>query len=140
KTVKIEATAVGRHAVDKLQLVHNGRVVKTQTANPKEPGRIRLIHELSVDEPGWFAVRADGATKNEFDKTEVAHSSPIYVTFKGRNMFDVDAALGLLKQVEEGQAAIKARARFSDDAAARNVLALYDEAVRDLRQRINSRK
>ena len=139
KTVKIEASAVGRHPVQRLQLVHNGRIVKTQTADAKDPGRAHLVHEVRVDEPGWFAVRIDSDAKNEFDKTLFAHSSPVYLTVKGRSVFNVEAALALLKQVEDARETIKGRGRFSTPAAEQSLLALYDAAAQDLRNRINAR-
>ena len=46
----------------------------------------------------------------------------------------------LLKQVEEAQATIKGRGHFSSADASKKVLALYDEAAQDLRDRINRRK
>ena len=54
-------------------------------------------------------MRIDSDAKNEFHKTLFAHSSPVYVTVKGQKIFDVESALGLLKQVEEGHAAVKER-------------------------------
>lgn len=140
RTIKIEASAVGRHPIQKLQLVHNGQVVKTQTANAMDLGRIQLKHEMRIDAPGWFAVRIDSDAKNEFQKTLFSHSSPVYLTFKGNGVFDVDAALGLLKQVEEGHATIKAKGHFSNATAASRLLSLYDEAAKDLRDRINARR
>jgi hypothetical protein len=140
KTLKITASAVARNPLQRLQLICNGRVINTQGPSPKDPGRIRLEHNVLIDGPGWFALRIDGDTKNEFDKTLFAHTSPVYVNFKGKSVFDVDAALALLKQVEEGQAAVKARGHFSSPAAATKLLGLYDEAARDLRDRINARR
>jgi len=140
KMVKIEASAVGRIPLQKLQLIQNGRVIKTQLPGDKEPGRIKMTHEVRLEEPAWFAVRAESETKNEFEKTIFAHSSPIYVTHKGRNVFDVDEALALVKQVEEGQAAIQAKGQFSNAEASRKLLALYDDAVKTLRERINQRR
>jgi hypothetical protein len=140
KTLKITASAVGRHPVQKLQLVQNGRVIKTQMATAKEPGRVELTHEVRVDAPVWFAARIDSDAKNEFAKTLFAHSSPVYVNVKGQKVFDVDSALGLLKQVEEGHAAVKERGKFSSPDAARKTLALYDETAQELRDRINARR
>jgi hypothetical protein len=140
KTLKIQASAVGRHPSQKLQLVHNGQVVKTQTASAKDPGRILLAHELRIAEPAWFAVRIDSDAENEFGKTLYAHTSPVYVTYKGKGVFDMDSALALLKQVEEGQGAIRARGHFSNPEASKKLLALYDEAAQNLRERINTRK
>jgi hypothetical protein len=140
RTVKIEASAVGRHGVQQLDLIRNGRVVKTQSTSAKEPGRVKLSHELRVDEPAWFAARITSETKNEFGRMLYAHSSQVYVTYKGQSVFDPDAAFGLLKQVEEAQAAIKGRGRFSSPATARQLLTLYDAAAADLRARINARR
>jgi hypothetical protein len=141
KTVRVEAGAIGRHNFERLQLVHNGKVIKTQPAAAKgDHHTAQLVHEVRLDEPGWLAARIDGKTKNEFDKVLFAHSSPVYVTLADRARFDVEAATDLLRQMEEGQAAIKARARFSSPQAGRQVLALYDEAIKELRQRINERR
>jgi hypothetical protein len=140
KTLKIEASAIGRYPVGRLQLIQNGKVIKTQLATAKEPGRIRFEHDVIVDGPAWFAVRIESEAKNEFNKTLFAHTSPVYVKFEGRDVFDIDAAQGLLKQVEEGQAAIKSNAKFSSDEASLRVLSLYSEAAKDLRERIDRRK
>lgn len=140
KTVTIEASAVGRHPLKRLQLLHNGKIIKTQLATAGEPGRIQLRHETRIDGPGWFAVRIDSDAKNEFDRTLFAHSSPIYVRFEGRDVFDIEAARGLLKQVEEGHAVIKGGGRFSNPDAAKKLLSLYDEAAQDLRERIERRR
>jgi len=139
-TLKIEASAVGRHPLQRLQLLHNGKIIKTQLASSTEPRRIQLTHEVRVDGPAWFAVRVDSDARNEFDRTLFAHSSPIYVRFEGRDVFDVEAARGLLKQVEEGQAVIKGQGHFSSPDAAKKMLSLYDDAAQDLRERIERRR
>ncbi len=141
KTLKIQASALGRHPVQKLQLIRNGQVVKTQSASAKDPaGSIQLTHEVRLEEPAWFAVRIDSDTKNEFDRTLYAHTSPVYVTYKGKGVFDVDSALALLKQVEEGHGTIKTRGNFSTPEASRKLLAIYDDAAQNLRDRINARR
>ena len=140
RSIKIQASALGRDPVQKLQLIHNGKVIKSQAASAKTPGRIEMTHELRVDGPAWFAVRIDSDAKNEFSKTLFAHTSPVYVNYQGRNVFDVDSAVALLKQVEEGHAAIKMRGQFSGAGASKKLLAIYDEAANDLRARINARK
>lgn len=137
--LKIEASAIGRHSLRRLQLVHNGRVIKTAAANGKALSKIQFEEEVRVDGPAWFALRIDGDTKNEFDKTLYAHTSPVYVNYQGKGVFEIDAAQALLKQVEEGQAAIKAAAQFSNPDAGAKLLALYQDAARDLQTRINAR-
>jgi hypothetical protein len=138
--LKIEASAVSRYPVGRLQLVENGKVIKTQRAAAKEPGRVQLTHEVRLSEPAWFALRIDSDARTEFGKTIFAHTSPVYVKYGGKGVFDVDAALGFLKQVEEGRAVIEAKGRFSTPAAAKVVLGMYDDAQKVLRERINARK
>ncbi len=139
RKVKIEAAAIGRHNFQELQLVHNGKVIKKQAPDRKNPFQATLVHEVRIDEPAWFAVRIDSTTKNELDHVLFAHSSPVYVALAGKGVFDVEAARGLLKQVEEGQAAIRAQGRFSNDQAADKLLSLYEEAALDLQRRLRQR-
>ena len=137
KTVRIEATSIGRHNFHKLQLIHNGKVVKSQAVEETKPFRAKLVHQIRFDEPGWLAVRIDSTTKNELGQVLFAHTSPVYVEYQGRNRFDIEAARGLLRQIEEGQAAIRAQGHFSTPEARNRILAMYDQAANDLRKRIN---
>ena len=57
----------------------------------------------------------------------------------GRDAFDVESARTLLRQMEEGKAAIRAEGHFSNAAARDRVLNLYDDGIRDLTDRINQR-
>jgi hypothetical protein len=129
KTVRIQATGVGRHDFQRLQLVHNGRVIQTATAAKEGPGyAARLVREVSVDGPGWFAVRIDATTRNEFDRQLYAHTSPVYVDFGGERLFDVEAARRLLLRLEEAEADIRGRGWFSTPQARARLLALYEDA------------
>ncbi len=139
QTIKIEAAAIGRHDFQHLQLVHNGKVVKQAPPPPKKPFRAELAHEMRLEGPGWFALRINSSTKNELGQPLFAHTSPVYVEFQKKKIFEAEAAQVLLKQVEESKAAIQAQGRFSTAAAGKQVLTLYDEAAQDLRDRINRR-
>jgi hypothetical protein len=137
RTLKINASAIGRFPVKRLELIQNGKVIKTQMGTGSQ---IKMNHDVRVAEPTWFALRVGSDAKNEFNKTLFAHTSPVYVNYQSRGVFDVDEAIALLKQVEEGQATIKSKGHFSSPEAARKLLALYDEAADDLTARINKRK
>jgi hypothetical protein len=141
KTVRIEASGLGRHDLQQLQLILNGKVVKTQPAT-KEGNHFaaRFTHELRIDQPAWLALRIDSKAKNEFDKQLFAHTSPIYVDFAGRRVFDIESATALLRQLEEGHAAIKTQGSFSSPKTGQRVLSLYDESAKELTSQINKRK
>src|SRR5262249_46413442 len=102
RSVRIEATGVGRHDFERLQLVQNGKVVQSEPAEKQDGGfSARLTREVRIDEPTWFAVRIDTQKKNELDRRLYAHSSPVYVDLAGKRVFEVESARVLLKQLEE---------------------------------------
>jgi len=140
RSLRIAAEALGRHDFQKLQLIFNGKVVATQPARPdRDRYRAVIDRDLALDGPGWFAVRIESTTRNELGNVLYGHSSPVYVTLAGESHFDVEAARGLVQQLEEARAEIPRRGRFSDPAAQQKVLSLYDEALSDLAGRINRR-
>lgn len=139
-TVQVEARGVGRQDFQRLQLVHNGKVVATQQAERQGDRHVaRISRALRFDAPGWLAVRIDTELRNELDRPLYAHSSPVYVYVAGSRVFDAEAARGLLRQVEEARDDIRARGLFSSDAARTRLLALYDEAADVLRTRMSGR-
>jgi hypothetical protein len=135
-TVKIEGSALGRHDFQSLQLVHNGKVIRRVVPSRRAPFGAELTHSLRIDAPGWLALRIESAAKNELGQPLFAHTSPVYVDFQGRRVLNVDAALSLLRSLEEARGAIRGQGAFSSDAALQRVLTLYDEAAGDLRRRI----
>jgi hypothetical protein len=141
RKVRVDARAVGRLNFDMLQLVRNGVVVHTQTAQASSSGfTARIAREVGVDGPAWFAVRIiESARKNEFGQRLFAHSSPVYVDVAGQRVFDVESALDVLRLIETAKGNIRARAVFSRPAARDKLLALYDEAAADLRERMKRR-
>ena len=140
RAVRVAARAVGRHDFEKLELVHNGKVIDSQRAARDGAGfAARLVRDVRLGGPGWFAVRADASTRNELGAALYAHSSPVYVELGGRRVFDAEAAQALLRQLDEAQADIRARGRFSSAAARDKLLTLYEEAARDLRGRMKTR-
>jgi hypothetical protein len=140
RTVRIEATGLGRHDFERLQLVQNGKVVQSQAAEKKDGGyAARLERKATIDEPTWFAVRIDAQAKNEFGRQLFAHSSPVYVDLAGKRAFEVESARGLQKELEEAREAIRKRGHFSTPGARDKVLALFEQAEKDVAERINQR-
>jgi hypothetical protein len=139
-TVRVEAEGVGRHDFERLQLVHNGKVVQEARAKGKEGGfAARLVRDVRVMEPAWVAARIDSKTRNEMGEVLFAHTAPCYLDLKGARPFDVESARALLRQIEEARADIRGKGRFSSTEARDRVLAVYDQADSALRARINRR-
>jgi hypothetical protein len=140
RAVRVEVTATGRHDLQKLQLVQNGRVIQTEPGTIKDGlCNARLVREVRLDGPAWFTARIDSTAKNELDRQLFAHTSPVYVDFAGKGVFDVEAARLLLQRVEESRAAIRSRGKFGEAAARDKILAIYDETTTALAKRISKR-
>lgn len=140
RPVRVEVSATGRHDFQKLQLVQNGRVIQSEPGTMKDGVyTARLVREVRLDAPAWYAARIDSTAKNELDKVLFAHTSPVYVDFAGKGVFDVDAARLLLRRVEECRASIRSRGKFGEDAARDKILATYDDTTKELAKRIGQR-
>ena len=140
KSVRVEATATGRHDFTKLQLVRNGRVIESADTKVKDGvWTAKISLEARVDEPAWFAARIDSPTKNELDRQLYAHTSPIYVDVGGKRVFDIEAARALQKLMEDARTDIQKLGKFSDNPARDRILAIYADTAADLAKRINER-
>jgi hypothetical protein len=140
KSVTIEAAAIGRVNFHELQLVHNGKVIHKQAAEPKGEGfAASLKRGLPIDEPGWLAVRIDTRNRNELGQQLFAHSSPVWLDLAGQRVCHIESARTLLKQLEEARADIRMQAKFSSDGAAGKLLAVYDAATDQLTKEISLR-
>jgi hypothetical protein len=141
KTVRVEAEGVGRHPFERLQLVHNGKVVQEARSEKKGEGfAARLVRTVRLTEPAWFAARIDNSkARNELGHVLFAHGSPCHVEYQGQRPFDLESARALLRRLEEAKADIAAQGKFTGQAARAKLLALYDRAIDDLRGRINKR-
>lgn len=138
--VVVEAEGVGRHDFERLQLVHDGKVVQEAKAEKKGAGNAaRLTRRAKIDGPGWFAARVETKARNELDNQLFAHTSPVYVDVEGRRRFDPDAAEALSKRLEESRAAVAAKGTFTSGRAKAELLAVYAAAADDLRARARRR-
>jgi hypothetical protein len=140
RKLPIVAAAIGRHDFGTLELVQNGKVVATAKAERKGNGyEARLTHTAALETSAWFAARIDTKNRNEFQQQLFAHTSPVYADVGGKRVFHVASAEALLRHVEEAIEAIRARGKFTSDAARDKLLSHYRAAIEDLRGRINRR-
>ncbi|HEV7406539.1 MAG TPA: CehA/McbA family metallohydrolase [Chthoniobacteraceae bacterium] len=157
RTIQTTARATGRTDFKKIELVHNGAVIAE--APSRQVGghfEAELKHPVGVTGPGWLALRVAGrglvseglpplsaagvrdetAARNELDEPLFAHTSPIYLEFAGRTLFQPDAARTLLADLEASELAIRTTGRFQDDAQRDEVLAGYRDAAAALRRKL----
>src|SRR5439155_10421459 len=109
---------------------------RTHKSQGKSPYRATLSTEVRVEEAGWFAARILSTTTNELGYQLFAHTSPVYIELAGKTIFDADSAQALLRQIEEGQAAIAKQGQFSSPQARQELLGLYQAGARVLRLKV----
>lgn len=133
-TLRVMATGHGRLDFRGLELVQNGRVVRTEPARRREAHyRAEFELDLHVAEPGWLALRVPLAQdKNELGQTLFAHTSPIYCELGGKRIFRHAAADAMLVELRRALETIPKQGRFASDAQRDELLRLYRDAVERL--------
>jgi hypothetical protein len=127
-TVEVRASAwAAQPVIDRLELIHDGRVVADAAVADGERGSVSA--RVEVTRSGWVAARAtsNALILSGFSTAMGAHSSPVYLEVPGRPAYDADdaAAIGTIidgaRTWIEGAAAVRSpaeRARLAGHLAA----------------------
>jgi hypothetical protein len=151
--VPVSAKAMGRIDFRRLELVHNGVVIRTEPSR-KVDGHYaaELKTTLPIDEPGWLAVRtppppvstdpelSEPVERNESGQYLFSHSSPIYVSVAGKEVFDRAVVEMLKDRIERNLETIAREGQFADEEERERVLAVHREAIDILHQRLGERR
>ena len=137
-TLKITGRGIGRNDFGKLQLVHNGKVVHS-TRSTDRGGHFEAImsHSIEMISPGWLALRIPGTGQNEFNRPLFAHTSPVYVKFKGNSIFVPEVARGLIREMEMSLQTIGEKGTFLKAADREEVFSVYRQGIRELSERLD---
>jgi hypothetical protein len=149
RTVKVVARAVGRVNFEKIELIHNGRVIASASTNGVD-GYFEAKMKTNVDigEPGWMALRTPPPSvagdrdlkrktpSNELGRELFSHTSPIYFEVDGRQRLDHKLADQLLSEMELDAKTISERGKFQDEQAKQRVLDVYRDGIAKLREQL----
>jgi len=121
--VDIEAIVRSRNALDRVEVVVNGKVWRTfQAAGKKE---FRLSEKFEPDVSSWIAVRA-------FEPAEetivFGHTSPAYVLVNGRPVRSATDARAILAKVDQLIRYTETKAVFRKSEQKAETLELYRQA------------
>ena len=120
--------------------MQNGRVIESVPPKSNESHHdARLRQKLTITEPCWLAARVVSTAKNEYGQPLFAHTSPVYVTYKGRTIQQAEDVRYLLGQLDSARSAIAAKAKFDTDTQRDSVLQLYDRAAAELQRRLETK-
>jgi hypothetical protein len=147
--VRVRARAVGRLDFQRIELIQNGRVIRT-AASQASGGHFAAALDLAlpIDQPCWIAVRTPPPSsdrdpmfqtptpKNEYGRELFSHTSAVYLTLNGKSVLLPEAVEDLLQETKQNKAFIEGKAFFASDTERRQVLGVYDEAIGWLAKRL----
>ena len=157
-------TACGRNDFRKLQMVYNGKVVaETSSRHFRAKAKIDssgyhkavLNWTLNADQPGWVALRVNsgfttipitapvvqkGKGVNEFGQGLFGHTSPMYIDYTGKRVFQHRIAKALKNEMESSIDEILERSKFFGDVGKMQVLRVYEKGIKALERRLEAKK
>lgn len=148
-TVTVEARGIGRVDFQRIEIIQNGNVVRSQVCK-QEGGHFvaDLKFELSLSQPCWLALRIppppvqsdpelrDLVPLNEYGQSLFAHTSVIGIEIDGKKHFDREVASGLLSEMRANVRTIEQKATFADATEKARVNDVYQEAVTEFERRL----
>jgi hypothetical protein len=117
-----------------LEIVVNGEVVAAAQANGTR--RAALSETIRIAGTSWVAARCTGADGHPGSHL-AAHTSPVYVQVAGSpRLFEGPAAQHMLALVEGGIEYLNTLATVFDESSRRRMVKVFQEARRELRERL----
>ena len=137
-TLRARGRGIGRSDFSGLELIHNGRVLTTAKSQPSQGHfTAELESDVPIDAPGWYALRIPLAqSTNELEQKLFAHTSPIYVDFAGRRVFQREPAEACLAEMRRALEVIPKQGKFANDAERERVISVYRSGIQTLEQRL----
>lgn len=122
--VRIRAQVDSRVPIDKVELIVNGRVVRTRSQSGS------IDETISLKEASWIAVRVSGPWSRQIvnDSGAFAHTSPVYVTMKGKRTRNEEDLRFFRDWIAKLIAQVKASGKFATAAQREEVVQLFEKA------------
>jgi hypothetical protein len=137
-TVEVNVEAKSHVPIHRLEVVWNGKVVASR--EEKEGAREMTLREkVSLHGPGWLAARC----ASRFGPTTAwalgiqAHTSPVYVTRQGEELFSEPAATYFLTLIDGAETWVKNLATRPDKERLARVVRLFTDAREQLHQKMH---
>tara|TARA_Y100001934_G_scaffold283539_1_gene404166 strand:- start:9192 stop:10787 length:1596 start_codon:yes stop_codon:yes gene_type:complete len=139
RALPIKARAIGRNDFGKIELVRNGEVVAEANSvarGDRFEAKLDIRHKLT--EPEWWALRIahPNAGRNELNQPLFAHTSPIYIDYQDKRVFDRKTAQSLVDEMEQSIKSIRRFGKFANKAEEEGVLSIYRQAITQLKSRL----
>lgn len=132
-TVEVRIEASSYVPFHRLEVVRNGRVAASRE-DAAGTRQMAFSEKIAVEGPGWLAARC-GSRIGAAGFGVAAHTSPVYVSVPGREVFSGPAAAYFLHLIEGTETYVRNLATRPDPSQAERIAAVLREA----RERLQSR-
>ncbi len=135
-SVEVRAEMTSAWPVHRLEIVLNGKVV----ASREDGGGARqmtLREKVSVPGPAWIAARCASRMDTGWSRI-AAHTSPVYVTVPGRELFSAPAAAYMLRLIDGSETWVRNLATRPDQERFDKVVRMLAEARKVLEGRVRA--
>jgi hypothetical protein len=130
----VEAHARCTTPVHRLEIVWNGKVVASQVEE-RGARELRLKDNVSLTGPGWLAARCFSRTETFWSRV-AAHTSPVYVTAPGKELFSAPVASYMLRLIDGAEIWTRELATRPDPETLERLLRVFAEARAAVEDRI----
>ncbi len=122
--LRIRAEARSARTLERLEIIHNGRVLRQITAGT-DPSRLIADFATTVSGPGWLAARCfePAGTTIRF-----AHTSPIYVQKANQRLIVPDDARFLIEWIDREIGYYERESRFRSPQERADMLIFFRKA------------
>ena len=129
REIVVEGAARCRSALQRVEIVYNGDIVKTIAAQGAGK-KIEYRERISVQGPGWLAARAFPAGSSSWwGQADVAHTSPIYIQSGDERLIRPAAVRSLIRVLQAGKGAAKSSTMYESAKQKQAVLDYYDKGI-----------
>ena len=127
-TVRVEVDAKSILPMDTLDIVQNGKVVRS--IKPSDPYRVKFADSVPVERSGWIAARVTGPERQHLlmDSYVYAHTNPVYLVKGGARPQSPEDAKYFLRWIDHVVGLLEKATEFDTPAQKKEVLDLWRRA------------
>ena len=125
--LNVHANWDSHYAIDHVEIVVNG-VVSASREFQGGATNGHLEAELTADADGWIAARLGSGSRDSFNQSLWAHTSPVYIAGTGvKSTASAQSAIYFVDRIDEGIKWVKTKGRFYSDAQRKEVVDLFKQ-------------
>ncbi|HEU0139709.1 MAG TPA: CehA/McbA family metallohydrolase [Bryobacteraceae bacterium] len=132
--VAVEAHARCMAPIHRLEIVRNGEVVASQVEE-RGARELRLSETIEVSGPGWLAARCFSRFQSSGSRI-AAHTSPVYITVPGRELFSAPVASYMLRLIDGADSWVRELATRPDPETLERMFRVLRDAKAAVEERL----